>query len=175
MYIGHLGLALAAKGRRPASSLPWLVVATQGCDWLDALLLPFMTWERAEIWTHSIPATLAGAAILALLAGVLLGDRFLGWTVALLYLSHPVLDYPTGLKPTWAGGPWIGLRLYSHPLADLLLEGLLLLVCWSVYRTSLPADSRRAGLAWTLLATLLGLQLACDIRLAVLHGPRWMF
>jgi hypothetical protein len=175
VYIGHLGLALACKGRRPRLSLPWLVLSTQGCDWLDAALLPFMPWARAEIWTHSLVAALIGATVMMLFAHLRHRDRVLSWSVALLYLSHPLLDYPTGLKPTWPGGPWIGLQLYTRPLADFLLETSVIALGWVIYRRSLPEEQQNSALAWALLGGLLALQLGCDLHLASLHGPLWTF
>jgi hypothetical protein len=39
-------------------------------------------------------------------------------TVMMVYLSHPVLDYVTGNKPLWLGGPSMGLGVIQRPVAS---------------------------------------------------------
>jgi hypothetical protein len=36
----------------------------------------------------------------------------------MVYLSHPVLDYVTGNKPLWLGGPSMGLGVIQRPVAS---------------------------------------------------------
>ena len=67
------------------------------------------------------------------------------WTTALvaalLTLSHYGGDLVTGCKPTWLGGPYIGLGLYHRPLIDLLVEIPLLALSWKLMRDHLPPAS----------------------------------
>jgi hypothetical protein len=84
-------------------------------------------------------AALAGA--LVLVAYQLTGDGSVAALTGVLTLSHVVADYVTGVKPTWPGGPMIGLDLYSLPLVDLIVEAAVLVVGWQVYRRSLPPES----------------------------------
>src|SRR6266581_8392218 len=65
----------------------------------------------SAMWSHSIPAVLALTVALSL--GCYLGtrDRALALLVGAITLSHVVADYATGAKPTWPGGPVIGLNL----------------------------------------------------------------
>jgi hypothetical protein len=39
-------------------------------------------------------------------------------TVMMVYLSHPMLDYVTGNKPLWLGGPSMGLGVIQRPVAS---------------------------------------------------------
>jgi hypothetical protein len=74
----------------------------------------------------------------------------------------------TGLKPTWPGGPIIGLQLYAHPLGDLVVETAVLVIGWLVYRRSLPPESRSHRLSWALLLLLGAAQLLAVLQLKVL-------
>jgi amino acid transporter len=81
----------------------------------------------------AIVATVFGAMIIMTLAqvvaqGVLvdvaahttpLADAAAVW---LTYVSHWPADYITGLKPTWPGGPTVGLYLYARPIPEFFVE-----------------------------------------------------
>jgi hypothetical protein len=81
-----------------------------------------------------------------------------------------VADWLTGLKPTWAGGPMIGLELYRWPVADFLLEALVVILGWLAYRSTLPTRPRASRSSSLLLASLLVLQLAADVSFALVPG-----
>lgn len=165
MYIGHIGLALAGKGMRRNAPTWLLVVATQGCDWVQAVACVTAPAGASAMWSHSVLAVAVLAAALGLAAYRLTGDRAAAALAAVLTLSHVLADYVTGVKPTWPGGPLIGLDLYSLPLGDLLVEGAVLVLGWQVYRRSLPPDARSARLTWVLLLVLGGCQLLGVLRL----------
>jgi len=57
-------------------------------------------------------------------------------------VAHALADYVTGLKPTWPGGPMIGMRLYSYPWIDFVVETLVIGAGWLLYRRTF-AESRR--------------------------------
>jgi hypothetical protein len=168
MYIGHLGLALAAKGMRHTAPLWLLVVATQGCDWVQAVACVAAPAGASAMWSHSIPMVAALAAALWLASYLLTRDHAIAALTGALAVSHMLADYVTGLKPTWPGGPTIGLRLYAHPLGDLVLETAVLLLGWLFYRKSLPNASRSSQLTWTLLLVLGAAQLLGVLQLEVL-------
>jgi len=121
MYIGHVGAALAAKRVRASIGLLALLVATYTPDWVDGGLC--LAGFYNPMLSHSVPAvvlfSLVGFALYAL--------KTRNWTAALVVagviLSHMLLDWVTGYKPTWPGGPMIGLDLYSNPVADFIVEG----------------------------------------------------
>jgi membrane-bound metal-dependent hydrolase YbcI (DUF457 family) len=113
--------------------------------------------------THSIPAV----GVLAIIAGLgyyvftkdALGMALLGAVV----VSHALGDYVTGIKPTWPGGPVIGLQLYRNPMVDFIIEGLVIVAGWMAYRNSFPERSRSSRDVTLVLVSLLAIQLAADI------------
>jgi hypothetical protein len=159
MYVGHLGFALAGKGLRRGAPLWLLVLATQGCDWVQAIACVTAPEGTSAMWSHSIPAVGALAAVLSLASYLVTGDRGVAALCGLVAVSHLLADYVTGLKPTWPGGPTIGLDLYAYPLGDLAVETAVLVVGWLLYRRSLPPGSRSSRLSWALLVVLGATQL----------------
>lgn len=92
--------------------------------------------------------------------------------MAALVVSHVLGDYITGLKPTWSGGPMIGLQLYRHPEWDFVVEAIVVLIGWLIYRASLPGDRRSAQDTWALLGVLFALQALADIIFFLSPGLR---
>ena len=168
MYIGHIGIALAGKGLRRAAPLWLLIVATQGCDWVQAVACVAAPTDASPMWSHSIPIVAALAFVLALAAYLLTSSGQVAALTGAVTVSHVLADYVTGLKPTWPGGPVIGLRLYAHPLGDLVVETVVLVIGWLVYRRSLPPQSRSSRMSWTLLGLLGVAQLLGVLQLKVL-------
>jgi hypothetical protein len=170
MYTGHLGIALAAKRVRPSVPLWVLIASTQACDWVDAVgwlvghddtassrWLVFGDWT-AQMVSHSVPAVLAIAAVLAGVYYARVRDGAGAAIVAVVALSHVPADYLTAVKPTWPGGPRIGLSLYAHPIADLLAEGAFVGAGWLLYRRTLPQGRGATSAAWLMLGALVVLQ-----------------
>ena len=162
MYGGHIGIALAGKGYRSTIPLWVLVLATQLPDWTDAAVC---TWARkpSEMLSHSIPAVavLAGAAAL-LYYGAGRDWRSSG-LVAAIVVSHWAADFFTGIKPTWPGGPNVGLQLYHRPALDFVLEVAVIIAGWMIYQRSLADDRRGSPLSKWLLTCLLLLQFAASL------------
>jgi len=173
VYAGHIGIALAGKGLRREAPLWLLVLATQACDWAQAVACVAAPLGASAMWSHSIPAGLAlGVGLsLATYAGTRNGRVAL--LVGAVAVSHVVADYVTGIKPTWPGGPVIGLDLYDRPLADFAIETAVVYAGWLVYRRSLPSTVARTRLAWMLVVALVGVQLAGAVDLAFFPpGPK---
>ena len=168
MYIGHIGIALAGKGLQRAAPLGLLVMATQGCDWVQAIACVAAPVGASSMWSHSIPSVAALAVVLALVAYLLKSNGAVAALTGAVTVSHVLADYVTGLKPTWPGGPVIGLRLYAHPLGDLVVETVVLVIGWVVYRRSLPPGSRSSRLSWALLWLLAVAQVLGVLQLKVL-------
>ncbi len=187
MYAGHIGVALGLKRSWPLIPLWMLVIASELPDWTDAGLC--ISGVRTPVYgmlSHSLPAV----AVLAILAGtvaVVIGPSkpngelpvalrtpaslmALAGPVALAVALHMVGDWFTGLKPTWPGGPMIGLQLYRMPVVDFLLEAVVVILGWLAYRATLPQNPRAARVASLLLASLLILQLAADVSFALVPG-----
>ena len=170
MYIGHVGVALAAKRLRPGIGLLVLLVSTYTLDWVDSGLCLVGAYNPDGMLSHSIPVV----ALLALVAFALYGLRTRDWTsaavLAAVIVSHVFLDWITGYKPTWPGGPMIGLRLYDRPVADFIVEGFVIGLGVALYSRTLPPRERPGIDVLTMLGTLLALQLGIDIAHLLVKG-----
>jgi hypothetical protein len=173
MYGGHVGIALAGKGIRRTLPLWLLLVATQLPDWTDAAVCTAgISSSPSEMLSHSLPAIAVLAAVVSLLYYAGRRDAAGSALVACVVVSHALVDYLTGIKPTWPGGPTIGLHLYQRPAIDFLIEGVLILAGWMVYRRSLPDNRRNSAPAILLLVSVLLLQLAASASFALFPGLR---
>jgi LexA-binding, inner membrane-associated putative hydrolase len=163
MYIGHVGAALAAKRARRSIGLLVLLVATYTPDWVDTGLCLAGAYNPEGMLSHSIPAI----ALLALVGFAAYAIATRDWTAALVVaaviVSHMFLDWITGYKPTWLGGPMIGLRLYDHPIADFIAEGVVIGIGALFYARTLPPRRRPWIDVSIMVGALLALQLGIDI------------
>ena len=80
MYIGHVGVALAARRVRTSIGLLVLLIATFTPDWVDAGLCLAGGYDPREMLSHSIPAVLVFALVAVTPVGVivLVGGEFGG-------------------------------------------------------------------------------------------------
>ena len=166
MYVGHLGIALGGKGLRRDAPLWLLVLATQGPDWAEAFFCATGTTAHA-MWSHSVPAVLALAAAMALASYAGTRDGAVSGLAAALVVSHLLVDYVTGIKPMWPGGPKVGLDLYTRPGWDFLLETTVIVVGWWLYRRSLTPESRSRRLVQGLLLALIVMEGLGVLKLAI--------
>jgi hypothetical protein len=163
MYIGHVGAALGAKRVRRSIGLVVLLVATYTPDWVDAGLCLAGLNNPVGMLSHSIPAI----ALFTILGFAAYATGTRDWRAALVVaaviLSHMFLDWITGYKPTWPGGPMIGLQLYDHPIADFIAEGVVIVIGALLYARTLPPRKRPWIDVSVMLGALLLLQLTLDI------------
>ncbi len=141
MFIGHYGVSLAVKRVRPSLSLAGLFLAVQLLDVLffcfvllgveKVRIVPgFTAYNAYDLYYMPYTHSLLGALAWALLAGVavLLLRRAPAAAAALVaaaVFSHFLLDVPvhTPDLPLAAESSFkLGLSLWNHPLATLLLE-----------------------------------------------------
>ena len=178
MFIGHFGLALAAKKVAPRPSLGTLVLAALLVDGIWPVFL-LLGWETVEIvpgitavapllfvsypYTHSI---VAGAGWAALLGGgyyALRRDgRGAAW-IGTLVLSHWMLDFASHGPdmPLWLSGPKVGLGLWYSLPATLVVEFALFGIGAWLYATSTRARDRIGAFAfYAFVATLAALYLS---------------
>ena len=172
MFIGHFGLALAAKKVAPKPSLGTLVLAAQLVDGVWPIML-LQGWEKVEIqpgitavtpllfvsypYTHSL---VAGGVWAALLGGgyyLLRRDRTgAGWIGALV-LSHWLLDFASHRPdlPVWPEGPKVGLGLWYSLPATLVVEFALFGVgAWLYASATRPRDRVGTFALWAFIAVL---------------------
>jgi len=170
MFIGHFGLALAAKKVAPKPSLGTLVLAAQLVDGVWPIML-LLGWEKVEIqpgitavtpllfvsypYTHSLVAGAIWAALLGggyyLLRRDLVGS---GW-IAALVLSHWVLDFVSHRPdlPVLPEGPKVGLGLWYSLPATLVVEFALFGIgTWLYASATRPRDRVGTFALWAFIA-----------------------
>jgi membrane-bound metal-dependent hydrolase YbcI (DUF457 family) len=143
VFIGHAAIALAVKRARPSIPLAALIAATFGPDVIEITLLVLWRWAKmpASFGSHSIPAIAFGAAFVGFAYWIWRRDAAGAGLLTATYASHWFADLFTGTrKPTWVGGPALGLELYEHPSIDFALEAGLFLIAWLFFW---PARDRR--------------------------------
>jgi len=163
MVFGHVGAALAAKRARRSIGLLVLLIATYTPDWVDTGLCLAGAYNPHGMLSHSIPSV----ALFALIGFAAYGFVTRDWTaagiVAAVVVSHMLLDWITGYKPTWPGGPMIGLNLYDYPIADFFAEGIVIAIGAWLYAKTLPPRKRPWIDLSVMVGALLALQLTVDI------------
>jgi len=171
MYGGHIGIALAGKGIRRTIPLWMLIIATQLPDWTDAAVCAAgVSSPPSEMLSHSLPAIVVLSAVVAAVYYASRRDAVGSALVAGIVVSHMVADFLTGLKPTWPGGPYIGLRFYERPVIDFVIEATVIVIGWTIYRRSVPEDRRSAPPAKLILASVLLFQLGASMSFALFPG-----
>lgn len=176
MFIGHFALGFAAKRVAPQASLGTLFLAAQFVDLLWPTLL-LLGVERVAIdpalsgaplvfvhypISHSLLGAFGWAAVLGVAYFAVSHQRRGAWVVALLVVSHWVLDllvHRPDLPLLLAGGPRLGLGLWDSPAAAQVLEVALFLACFAVYLRT-PAGKCAGVKPWVLAAVLLAIQIA---------------
>lgn len=178
MFLGHYGLAFAAKRAAPETSLGTLTFAANlaDCVWPVLLLLGVEQvrvvpgWMRTSPfdfvsypWTHSLLMEAVAGLVLGLLVWAVRRDGRAAWVVGLLVVSHWFLDVPFHRPdlPVWPGGPKVGFSLWNSVLATWGLESLLFGagVLLYVQRTK-PKDRAGSLLLWALVLLLGGVYAA---------------
>lgn len=171
MFVGHVGAAIGAFGVRQTVPLWLLIIASQLPDWTDATLcLAGAQPAVPGMLSHSIPAVLVLAIVAATAGYAISRDIGASSLTALVVISHYAGDYFTGIKPTWPGGPMIGLQLYREPALDFILESAVITLGWILYRRSFPAERRSSREVIAVLVILVMIQLAADIVFSLTPG-----
>lgn len=175
MFVGHIGVALGAKGLAPKVPLPVLILAAQFLDVLWPIFL-MAGIEHARIepgftaaspldlyyfpFSHSLAAALAWAAMFGAAYFFFREDSWGGWVLAALVLSHWPLDlivhrpdlllYPGDTER-------YGYALWNSVGQTLLLEGAIFLAGILVYCGVTRAKDRAGSYSFWSLMLLLGL------------------
>ena len=201
MFLGHFGVALAAKRVAPGPSLGTAVMAAQWADGIWPLFV-LLGLEHVEIrpgitavtpfdfvsypYTHSLVADLGWAALFAIVYGTLRKDwRGAIWLAALV-MSHWILDVIAHRPdmPTWPGGPKLGAGLWNSVPATLIVEFLLFGAgVWIYSRATAGRDRLGPTLFWSFVITLVVIYFAAvfgppppsELALAITGLLGWLF
>ena len=173
MFIGHYALALAAKRAAPRASLGALFAATSFADLLWPVFL-LLGWEQAHVvpgpnpfltlWLDSIPishslVTLIGwGALFGFAYRARTGDARGARVLALLAVSHWVLDFVTHRPdmPLYPGGTPLGLGLWNSVVGTVVVEAVMFVAGVWLYAGATRARDRAGSYGfWALIAVLL--------------------
>lgn len=160
MFIGHFGVGFAAKQALPKTSLGTLFMAAQFIDllWPTFLLLgveqvrvePGATAVTPLVFeyypfSHSLIAVLGWAALLGVAYLMMRRDRFSAVVLALLVISHWILDvlvHKPDLPLLPGSDTLVGLNAWSSLPITLAIELPLFTVgVWLYSRTTTPRDA----------------------------------
>jgi hypothetical protein len=172
MFLGHFGLAFAAKKAAPKTSLGTLVFAAQFADLLWAILL-LLGIEQVRIVpgllaaspfdftsypiSHSLLAQLGWGALIGLIYFGLRRDLGSALVVGVLVPSHWVLDFIAHRPdmPIYPGGPKYGLGMWNSVPLTLAVEYVLFATGIALYLSATRAKDRTGHLAfWSLIVVL---------------------
>ena len=160
MFIGHFGLAFAAKRAASRTSLGTTFVAAQLADLFWPILLlvdaeqvriapnsqnPLLTLDFVSYpWSHSLLLLAVWGVCLGAAYRIIFGGRRTVVVLALLVISHWVLDWITHAPdmPLCPGGPKEGLSLWNSIPLTMVVETLMFAAGLYVYtRTTRAKDA----------------------------------
>ena len=172
MFIGHFGVALAARRLAPGTSLATLIVGAPLLDLLwPVFLLAGLEHVRIspditkvtplDFYDYPFSHSLMMALLWALAAGLFyfMVHRYSRGACVLgaLVVSHWVLDYVVHRPdlPLWPGGPKYGLGLWNSWPATIALESLFLGAgIWIYVNSTRSRDKVGTYAFWSLMAFL---------------------
>lgn len=173
MFLGHFGLALAAKKIAPKTSLGTSVLATEFADMLWPLFLIF-GWEQVTIvpgitrmtplnfiaypWSHSLLMDVFWAICFATVYFAIRRYRPGAWVVAAGVVSHWVLDWASH-RPDMPLTPWsaqkYGLGLWNSIGGTVAVELAMFFAGLAIYLSQTRAKDGTGKFAlWSLVALL---------------------
>ena len=161
MFLGHYGLALAAKRVAPRTSLGALTFAAQFLDELWPILLllgveqvrvvpGYMTTSPLEFvsypYSHSLLMSIVWGAVIGGMYYLLRRDRHGSWVMGLLVVSHWFLDVPMHARdlPLWPGAssPKVGWGWWNSIILTYLPELVIYATGLALYLRSTRATDR---------------------------------
>lgn len=173
MFLGHFGVALAAKKAAPKVSLGTLVFAAQFADLLWPILL-LLGIEHVRIVpgflpaspfdftsypvSHSLVAQLGWGALVAVIYFALRKDRRDALLVGAVIPTHWVLDFIAHRPdmPIYPGGPKYGLGMWNSVGLTFAVEYLLFAAGIALYLSATRTKDKTGIVAFWSLAVFLG-------------------
>ncbi len=172
MFIGHYGVAFAAKRAAPETSLGVLFAAAQMLDLIWPILLlagvehvaPGDRGFTAVVftdypWSHSLLMAIGWAVAFGTAYGARARDTRGATVVALLVASHWILDVIThrpDLPLVPGGATRVGLGLWTHTAAALVVELIVFAVGLAIYLAGSRARDVRGRIAlWSFVVSML--------------------
>jgi hypothetical protein len=172
MFIGHFGIALAAKKAAPRTSLGTLIFVAQFLDLLWPILLladvehvrispgitrvsPFDFYDYPV--SHSLLMAVGWSVVVAAIYYAVRRYTRGAFVISLAVLSHWILDFIVHRRdlPLWPSGPRVGLGLWNSWPASIVAEVLIFAAGVWIYTTSTPARDVIGRYAfWALVAFL---------------------
>jgi len=178
MFLGHFGVALAAKRAAPKASLGTLVFAAQLADLLWPIFL-LLGWEQVRIvpgttrvtpldfvsypWSHSLAAQICWGILLGAVYFAFRRDGRGAIVVGACVPTHWLLDYVAHRPdmPLVPGGPRYGLGMWNSLPLTIAAEMGLFGIGISIYLSARRAADRTAHFAlWSLVGLLFVVYLA---------------
>jgi hypothetical protein len=173
MFLGHFGVAFAAKKAAPKVSLGTLVFAAQFADLLWPILL-LLGLEHVRIVpglmaaspfdftsypiSHSLIAQLGWGAVIGLIYFGWKRDRRNALLVGALVPTHWVLDFIAHRPdmPVYPGGPKFGLGMWNSVPLTLAVEYVWFAAGIALYLSATRAKDKTGNIAFWSLVVLLG-------------------
>ena len=183
MFLGHYGLAFAAKKAAPKTSLGTLVFAAQFADLLWPILLlagvehvrivpgllPISPFDFTYFpFSHSLVAELAWGILWGLIYFAVKRDGRGALVVACLTPTHWVLDFIAHVPdmPIYPGGPKYGLGMWHSTPMTVAVEFILFAAGAAVYISATRAKDSTGKWAFWSFAGFLGI-----VYVASIFGP----
>lgn len=173
MFLGHYGIAFAAKRSAPRASLGALTFAAQFLDELWPILL-LLGVEQVRIVPGLMPMSpldftyypFSHSLVMAVAWGILVGGAYFllrrygrgAWVMAVLVVSHWFLDLPVHREdlPLWPGdNRRFGFGLWKSVPLTMLVEGAVYLIGITIYLNATRAKDRIGSWGFWILATML--------------------
>lgn len=175
MYVGHVAVALAAKGARPQLPLWFLILTAQAPDWLViATRLSGHDITRVEKFTETSFSLVLVAIPIAVAFYAGSNDLRSSAIVWLVAASHAICDYFTSTQTLLPGGVAHGLGWYQRPMHDFALEAGMVIVAAFAYRRTLSERSKRSATFILTFASLILFQAAIGVYLASVKRGGWL-
>ena len=178
MFIGHFGVAFAAKKAVPEMSLATLIFSAQWLDllWPTLLLFKFETVAidpgntkvtpldfTSYPWSHSLLMVVGWSLLAGIVHYIFMRNKRAAFIIALLITSHWVLDLFMHRPdlPLYPGdSPLLGFGLWNSFVITLILETVLFFAGLYLYmRVTIAKNKQGVYSLWTLVGLLYGIYL----------------